>query len=99
VAAASAVLVTVLKKPKRLNASQILMAQPILIGGEVMSRQEAMTMLQAEGVHRLAIDWCVFGAPALSEEDLRGFARNGLVLALRLRILALNEQRESEEKQ
>lgn len=80
---------------KKLNASQRFMAETILLGGEVMSRQDAMTMLQREGVHRGAIDWCVFSVPALTSEDLRGFARTGLVLALRLRVLALNESEEN----
>lgn len=71
-----------------------LTSELILCGGEVLTRGEAVQMLQREGVHRGAIDWCVFAVKPLSEEELIGFARNGLVLQLRLRCMSARKARE-----
>ena len=78
-----------MKKSKPLNARDRLMSEYILLGGEIMTRSEAVTMLQSEGVDPRAIDVSVFGsrATAVTEEEMRGFARNELIFALRCEII------------
>jgi hypothetical protein len=74
---------------KQLNVKDRLMSEFILLGGEIMTRSEAVTMLQSEGVDPRAIDVSVFGSRVqlLSDEELLGYARNGLILALRCEII------------
>jgi hypothetical protein len=69
---------------KQPNVKDRLMSEYILLGGEIMTRSEAVAMLQSEGVDPRAIDVCVFGsrATALTEEEMLGFARVGLLLTL-----------------
>jgi hypothetical protein len=78
-----------MSKTKTMNIRDRLMGEYILLGGEIMSRGQAVSTLQDEGAPRQAIDWCVFAVPALTEEELLGFARNELLFQLRCRVLAL----------
>lgn len=81
-----------LHNKKQLNANERLMSELILLGGEILSRREALQQLQFEEVPRGAIDWAVFAAPALTQEDLLRFARNSLLLQLRCRIHELTAE-------
>jgi len=74
---------------KQPNVKDRLMNEYILLGGEIVTRSEAVTMLQGEGVDPRAIDVCVFGsrATALTEEEMLGFARNELIFAQRCEII------------
>ena len=68
------------------------MSDLILLGGEIMSRGQAVSTLQDEGVPRQAIDWCVFAVHALTEDELMQFARNGLLFQLRCHLQTLGAQ-------
>lgn len=76
-----------MKKSKPLNVKDRLMSEYISIGGEIMTRADAVMMLQNEHVPPHAIDICVFGVDALTEQELLQVARTGLVFALRCEII------------
>jgi hypothetical protein len=86
---------TMKRKAKPQNIRERLMSELILCGGEVMSREEAVTTMQAEGVPRGALDWW-FGVPALTDADIMRFSKNSLVLALRLQCYALGGEIDEE---
>ena len=74
-----------MSKPKPLNVRDRYLNELILIGGEILSRGEAAAHLTREGVPRRAIDRCVYGVPALTDEELRGLVRTELIFQLRMR--------------
>ena len=75
--------------------AQRLMNEHILLGGEIMTRAQAVEQLRADGYNQICIDIMVFGEYAVSLDLDMSNIEDSQVQA---RLLAVNEQRLQEDR-